>query len=239
MGTVASIELPDGAVAVLTDIRTLLEEVEARFSLSRPTSELSRIAIGEMTLMDASDAVRRAYANALLWRTATDGAFTPNRPDGVIDLNGIVKAEAIAAAGSALDAAGLPSWTVNIGGDLLTRGRDPRGGAWTIGIVDPSVPGGQLCAITLEGSRRAVATSGTIERGDHLWLGSTTATCEFVQVTVVAADIVTADVLATAIAAGGSKTLDDATAHWDIDVLTADRAGRLRATPGMRSALVA
>lgn len=239
MGTVASMEAPAGAETVLGDIRSMLDDVEARFSLYRDDSELSRVASGELQLMNSSAELRRSYADALLWRNATRGAFTPNRPDGVVDLNGIVKAEAIAATGSILDAAGLPWWTVNIGGDLLTRGSDPRGFAWTIGIVDPADSTAQLCAITLDGTRRAVATSGTLERGDHLWLGSSAGSGDFVQVTVVADDIVAADVLATAIAAGGAEALDDATARWSVDVLTVDRVGALMATPGIRSALAA
>jgi thiamine biosynthesis lipoprotein len=52
---------------------------------------------------------------------------------------------------------------------------------------------------------------------------------------VVADDIITADVLATAIISGGSTALDDLTARFNVDVLTVDREGCLRATPGMRA----
>jgi len=55
-------------------------------------------------------------------------------------------------------------------------------------------------------------------------------------VTVVANDIVTADVLATAIVAGGRATLDLATDSWPIDVLATAR-GELVATPGIRAIL--
>ena len=47
--------------------------------------------------------MRACYSRALRWRSRTDDAFTPHRPDGVIDLSGIVKAEAMAAAGDVLD----------------------------------------------------------------------------------------------------------------------------------------
>jgi thiamine biosynthesis lipoprotein len=43
---------------------------------------------------------------------------------------------------------------------------------------------------------------------------------------------VTADVLATTIIAGGPAALDQICATWDVDVLTIDRAGELRMTPG-------
>ena len=49
-----------------------------------------------------------------------------------------------------------------------------------------------------------------------------------------AADIVTADVLATAIVAGGLPMLDRATDGWDIEVLAVRAGGELLATPGFR-----
>jgi thiamine biosynthesis lipoprotein len=49
-----------------------------------------------------------------------------------------------------------------------------------------------------------------------------------------AADIVTADVLATAILAGGREHLDDVTARFSIDVLTVAADGEITATPGLQ-----
>ena len=83
----------------------------------------------------------------------------------------------------------------------------------------------------LGGTRRALATSGSAQRGDHIWRGGELAPADFVQVSVMADDIVTADVLATAIVAGGPAALDDITDRWDVDVLTVARNGRLMATP--------
>jgi thiamine biosynthesis lipoprotein len=169
------------------------------------------------------------YATALGWRGETGGAFTPHRPDDAIDLNGIVKAWAMAEAGRAL---GDGDWCLNVGGDVLVSGQ-AAGAPWVVGIVDPAARASLLTAVPLVGGRRAAATSGSAERGDHIWTRGREA-AEFVQVTVVADDIVTADVLATAIVSGGAATLDDLTARFDVDVLTVDREGALRATPGMR-----
>jgi thiamine biosynthesis lipoprotein len=83
------------------------------------------------------------------------------------------------------------------------------------------------------GTRRALATSGSAERGDHIWTAGTRG-AEFVQVSVAAADIVMADVLATAIVAGGTAMLHRATDHWDVDVLAVRRDGELLGTPGFR-----
>ena len=228
MGTVASVDGPD---ELIPSIQGILERYESRYSLYRPESELSSIARGTVKLPDASDELIATYTRALAWRGRTDGAFTPHRPDGVLDLNGIVKAEAIERAGVLLDESGCPEWAVNVGGDILTRSAEP------IGIVDPHRPGSLLCSVVLRDGRRALATSGSAERGDHIWLGGSRAPARFVQVTVIADDIVTADVLATAIVAGGPTALDDLTDRWDIDVLAVDREGALVATPGFRHAL--
>jgi thiamine biosynthesis lipoprotein len=52
---------------------------------------------------------------------------------------------------------------------------------------------------------------------------------------VAASDIVTADVLATAIMAGGAAALTLATSRWDVDVLAVKNDGGLLATPGFRN----
>src|SRR6478752_5699172 len=126
-------------------------------SLYRPDSEASRLARGELTLRTASAQMRERYAEAHEWRLRTEGAFTPERPDGVLDLSGIIKGHAIREAGTSLLALGRRDWCLNAGG--------------------------------------------------------------VVQVTVAAGDIVTADVLATAIVAGGTRMLDRAADNWDVAVL--------------------
>jgi thiamine biosynthesis lipoprotein len=230
MGTMAS--LSTAAAFAPGIVETVFDAYEQRFSLFRPGSELSTIAAGELRLDDASPEMIAMYTEALDWRRRTEGAFSPNRPDGAIDLDGIVKAAAMRDAGAALDASGCGAWTLVVGGDLLASGP----GA-SIGVVDPFERGALACAVVLAGRRRAVATSGSAERGDHIWLGGRIAPADFVQVTVVADDIVTADVLATAVVAAGPEGLDDLCDRWPIDLYAIDRAGRAVATPGFRAAL--
>jgi FAD:protein FMN transferase len=222
MGTVVSLEPP----LRVPQVETIFADYDERFSLFRPTSELSQVRNGK-PLHESSEQLRDAYALALDWRDKTGGAFTPHRPDGVIDLSGIVKALAMDAAGRVLR--DKRNWLLNAGGDVLASGP----GA-TVGITNPRDRLGLLTSVMLVDGRRAVATSGIAERGDHIWGRDT-----FAQVTVVADDIITADVLATAIMAGGWDTLNLATGGWDVDVLAIDRAGNLAATPGMRTLVAA
>lgn len=232
MGTVVSLrtETPI-AIPMLLAVEEVFAEVDARFSLYRPDSELSRVADGRLSLDAAGDELRDAYADALGWSSRTLGSFTPHRPDGVIDLAGLVKAVAIERAGAVLDAAGIDDWFIDCGGDALER-RRPSRAARSVGIADPDRRGAILTAISLSGSRRAVATSGTSERGEHIWgRGS-----GLRQVTVCADDIVCADVYATAVLAGGTELIDALTASADIDVLALRTDGEVVATGGIRLA---
>jgi len=233
MGTVASVELPTGYSWVLPRIETIFRDIDHVFSLYRPDSELTRIAAGAIPLTEASAAVLASYDRSNEWRIATSGLFTPHRPDGVLDLNGIVKAEAIESAGRLLDEVECPTWSLNVGGDILVRS---DAGPSATGVADPADSSAILCSVLLGHSRTALATSGSSQRGDHIWRRGELRPAEFVQVSVMADDIVTADVLATAIVAGGPGNLDDITDRWDVDVLTVDRRGRLMATPGFERA---
>jgi thiamine biosynthesis lipoprotein len=238
MGTVVSLTVPEGPGAddAVARVMGVFQRFDSRYSLYRPESELSRVARGELPLTDTSEELRRTYAEALHWRDETGGAFTPHRPDDVIDLNGTVKALAMQGAADVLLDAGIDDWCLNAGGDVLCAGVQPDGLAWTIGVVDPGDRAALLFAITLVGTRHAVATSGSAERGDHIWR-STAIDRGYVQATVVADDIETADVLATAIIAGGPATLSHVVDHWPVDVLTVDRNGAMSATPGISAAL--
>lgn len=238
MGTTVSLCVLDGDMPFET-IADLFAAADARFSLYLADSELSLVASGARRLDGSSEELLDAYTAAIGWRNATDGAFNPNRPDGVIDLNGIVKAETMHKAGAALDAAGCANWSLVVGGDLLASGRAADGSPWQTGIVDPRDRAALICSVPLLGSRRAIATSGSAERGDHIWRGGAQAVAEFSQVTVVADDIVTADVLATAIIAGGRVTLDDVTDRWPVDVLAITPDHALSANPGFSALLAA
>ncbi len=201
------------------------DRYDETFSLYRPDSELSRVASGGLALTEASAMLRDAYSAAIDWRSVTAGAFTPNRPDGVVDLDGIVKALAIEEAGQLL---GPSRWCLNVGGDVLVSGD-----GWTVGVVDPDDRGALLCSFRLGAPRRAIATSGISERGEHVWGRAD----DFAQVTVIADDIVTADVLATAILADGAAFRDTASTRWPVDLATVTRDGRIEMTPGARATL--
>lgn len=242
MGTVVSLVTPGSlpAPAVRAAVADAFTVRDARFSRYRPDSEAARVAGGGQALMAASEEMRDAYARAMAWSRETGGAFTPHRPDGTIDLSGTIKAEAIATAGEVLCAAGERAWMLNAGGDILWAGAGPSQGGegerpWRVGIVDPIDRAALLCRLDAPSGHRAVATSGTAERGEHIWRPRD-GQDRLVQVSVMAADIVIADVLATAILAGGPALIPDALRRFGVDVLCVDRAGGILATDGFRQA---
>ncbi|WP_382306124.1 FAD:protein FMN transferase [Herbiconiux sp. UC225_62] len=234
MGTAVSLrfahDLP--TAATLARVEEAFREFDHRFSLYRGDSEISRVARGEIPLHRASVPLREGYAESVEWMRRTDGSFTPHRPDGVVDLSGLVKAKAIEAAGRILDSAGATDWLLNAGGDILSQGSFD-GAPWQVGIVDPDDRTVLLCALGFSGTRRALATSGTAERGEHIWRIGTPGAPAFRQVSVLADDIVTADVLATAILSGGPTRSQTMLDEFDVDALMVDDLGRLTATPGL------
>lgn len=235
MGTVVSVQshvpLERSTEDALLAAFAVLEDM---FSLYRPDTEASRFAHREVALRDTSPEFRQVYNAAVGWRALTEGAFTPHRPDGVVDLSGIVKALAIADAGRALEEGGVRDWCINAGGDVLTAGVDAVGAPWVAGVVDPDDRAALVSQAVTGPGRRAVATSGVAERGEHVWRIGADAT--FCQVTVVAEDIVTADVLATAILAGGPTMLERAHRLADVEVLAWTFGGDAWASPAFRAA---
>ncbi len=251
MGTVVSAEWTP-ALAPITSELTIEGEFskwDERFSLYRPESELSRIARGELNMTEASTQLRSVYEEAVDWRIRTNGAFTPHRPDGVIDLNGIVKALAIRRAGAVFDSVGITDWCINAGGDLLFAAEPFAADLFAadlfaaeslpriVGIVDPGNRSKLLCSVSLVAPHRAVATSGNSERGDHIWRSLAASDSTFSQVSVFADDIVTADVLATAIVSGGPETLRLVTERWPVDVIAVDQDDTILMTPAIRAQL--
>jgi FAD:protein FMN transferase len=230
MGTVVTVVTTAPLDPATSDaVQEAFRALDERFSPYKQESEASLVGHARMGLKSASAEYQEMYWAAIAWSEATDRAFTPHRPDGVIDLSGVVKARGIQAAGDVLVRHGHRGWCLNAGGDVLVAGVQDTGEPWVVGIVDPDDRTVLWTQFATRPGRLAVATSGIQERGEHVWRMAADDT--FSQVTVAAADIETADVLATAILAGGVTTLQLAQAKYDIDVLACGHDGRIWASP--------
>lgn len=210
MGTVVSLRIPDrfeaAHAASVAGVRNVLAMYDETYSMYRTESPLSRLARGEVTLAELDDDIRDTYARAIDWRNRTGGAFTPHRSDGVIDLTGIVKADAIAAGAEVLRANGIDEFSLNVGGDIVVSGDT----TWPTAIGHPTDPSNVIAGVTLDSQWCAIATSGTFDRGEHIWRAVSDGPT-IISATVISHDIVVSDVWATAIISGGSALADAAT----------------------------
>jgi thiamine biosynthesis lipoprotein len=161
-------------------------------------------------------------------------------PQNTFDPSGLVKTWAAQNAANVLLAAGITDFTMNAGGDVFISDGASQDIDWRIGISKTvsiaSPDAGVLTVIDLHGTDfRALATSGSAERGDHIWdpkAPNKEVAKELLQVSVVARDLVTADVWATAAFAEGARAVDHLDKIDGIEALFVLANGELAATSG-------
>ena len=212
----------------------ILDAADRRFSPYRVDSELSRINRGERLV--ASPEMVEVLGLADDARAASGGAFDCHDPSGRLDTNGIVKGWAAQRAADALVGGGIRSFCLNAGGDVVVRGAPEPGRRWHVAVRSPT---GENPLAVLALPDAAVATSGSYERGDHIWdRRPAHAGRPLASVTVVADDLGTADVLATTLFVLGPEGIDWAVARYGCVVLAMDARGGLH-TGGDLSPLLA
>lgn len=219
MGTAMTFDVrsPGAEPAVAAAVQFIVD-AEKQFSWRNPDSELSNLRRGTLRPDEYSPSLREILEIANKAYDDSQGAFDIRRPDGQLDTDGIVKGWAVQRASDLLTAAGLRDFSINAGGDVTVVGRPEPDRLWQVGLRDPQ--DAQRVSMILKITDAAVATSGTYERGFHIWDGRTGLAADaWVAVTVVAADLITADVLATSVMALGRQGPDWAVAHDAIWVL--------------------
>jgi thiamine biosynthesis lipoprotein len=217
MGTVFSLAVPEQADADLlaaawSDACGLLRRIEEIYSPFIADSPVSRIRDGRLspadldTQADLSPAEAADFREVLglcaQLRAETFGAFDAwavgERPN--FDPCGAVKGWAAERASRLLAERGLPEHLLNAGGDVRLRS---TGTEWNVGVEDPHRPDRIL--VRLRRTEGAVATSGTRQRGAHVWdPRRRRPAAGLVQASVTGPDLALADGYATAaIALGG------------------------------------
>ncbi|MEU8656642.1 FAD:protein FMN transferase [Actinoplanes philippinensis] len=210
MGTVVSIELADDLPEprlreLVASTCAWLHEVDARFSTYQADSEVCRFRRGELRLEDCSDDLRLVLDRcADLWRDT--GGYFDAYAGGQLDPSGYVKGWSVEVASERLAAAGSTRHYIGAGGDIRMRGSGPGGRPWRVGVRHPWQA--DKLAWVLEVTDGAVATSGTYERGAHVWNPVSGAPATGLRsVTVVGPDLAVADAWATAALAMGEPGL--------------------------------
>jgi thiamine biosynthesis lipoprotein len=206
----------------------VLRQADATFSTYREESEVSAVNRGELALVDASADVHAVVAIGQALQLRSGGAFRIRNAEGALDLDGVVKGWAADRAAQVLKRDGVREFCLNAGGDVAV-GRGPAGAAtWNVGVRSPDDPAVMLAVLAVADT--AVATSGAYERGPHIVDGRTGAPAGgLLSATVVAEDLTTADVLATAVFALGEPGVEWALGHGARGVLALSAEGVLSA----------
>jgi thiamine biosynthesis lipoprotein len=217
-----------------------LGRLEAVFSTFRADSQISRVNRGELHLLDCDPEVVQVLDACTWLEHASQGAFRARRPGEAtaLDPAGFVKGWAAERAATKLDDAGLGHWYLSVGGDLLARGTRGDGQPWLVAVADPLQAGATV--VTLPVVDAAVATSGTSERGHHLWDGRTDqAPNDLAAVTVTGPTLTWADALATTAFALGLEGVDWVSRFDGYEALAIHADGRLQASTSLASRLFA
>ena len=224
----------------LTRACAFLHAADAVFSLYKPESPLSQLARGETKVADCPEIVEEIWNACEAWSSVTDGWFSAFTPERIFDPSGVVKTWAAAEAGRLLKDSGLTDFGVNAGGDVWLADGVTGEHGWKVGISKPvtiaSPEAGILTVFDLFNSpMRAVATSGTAERGLHIWNPRSYefAENELIQVTVIADDLIKADVWATAAFAEGPDAVARLNRVPNLEALFVLRDGGLAGTDGL------
>ncbi|MDX3456362.1 FAD:protein FMN transferase [Streptomyces sp. ME02-8801-2C] len=204
-----------------------LHEVDARFSPFKPDSEVSRLDRGELGYGELSADLTEVLGLCEEYRVATRGAFDVRLPGRGLDPCAMVKGWAVQRAADRLEAAGVRTYCLNAGGDVVAAGRP-----WRVGVRHPE-HADQLCAV-LELTDGGVATSARYERGDHILDGRTGRPATgLLSLTVVAPTLTEADATATAAFAMGAEGIDWAAARKGCEVFAVDADRQVFRTPGL------
>jgi thiamine biosynthesis lipoprotein len=205
-----------------------LRATDLVFSTYRPDSPVSRLSRGEIGLADCPPEVAEVLALGEQARVESGGAFDVRRLDAegtsVLDPSGVVKGWAAQRASAALLALGGTDFCLSAGGDIVCHVASGDSPDWQVGIEDPHDPTRVLAVVPVADG--AVATSGLTHRGGHVVDARTgEVPCGLASVTVVARDLVTADIDATAAFALGPEALAWLTSRPDRAGLVVEQDG--------------
>ena len=223
----------------------IMHEADEIFSLYKKESPVSRLAAGQTSLDKLPAVVAEIWDECERIEKLTGGWFCAFTPQNTFDPSGLVKSWAAKRAADSMVAAGIDDFTLNAGGDIYIADGTSDADSWRVGISKPvsiaSEDAGALAVIDLRDTVfRGVATSGSAERGSHIWNPKNPdqdPAKALQQITVIAKDVVIADVWATAAYAEGIDSLRRLHAQPDLEALAVMADGQLAATPGFQALL--
>lgn len=205
MGMPVIIKINDSNVTeeVFEEIFNYLISIDERFSTYKKNSEITLYNEKKIIKEDLSDDMKKVLELSEKTKKETNGFFDIVY-DGKIDPSGLVKGWAIYNASEILRKKGFKNFYVEIAGDIEIAGLNNEGKKWAIGIRNPFDKKENVKVVYL--SDKGIATSGTYERGEHIYNPKDKRRdIEIVSITVIGPNIYEADRFATAAFAMGEK----------------------------------
>lgn len=223
----------------LDKIFDLWASIDDRFSTYKDSSEITSINRGEVDEAKYSPEMQEIFSLADKTSIETDGYFNIKRPDGFFDPSGLVKGWAIQKGAMLAQGLGFDSYYLEIGGDIQTRGRDERGGLWSVGIRNP-FDRTQVVKV-LYPRDAGVATSGSAARGQHIYNphAPESSLSDIVSITVIGPNIYEADRFATAAYAMGEHGIHFINSLEGFEAYAIDQSGIATMTDGIDKYLMA
>lgn len=169
------------------------------------------------------------------------------RPELSLDLCGIAKGHALDRLAETCVAHGLAAFLMELGGEVVARGRHPDGRTWQIGVEAPTGEGSAIRHVAaVEGAALATsgdAVNGYVHRGRRyshiIEPGGRPAGSALASVTAASTTAMTADALATALYAMGPKAGPDFANAHSIEALFLMKDGRVETVGGFEARLLA
>jgi thiamine biosynthesis lipoprotein len=236
MGMSISLVVPDDEIRP-EDMDAVFAEflaVDTQFSPFKRESEISRLNRGEIVERELTPRMREILTLCEYAKHKTGGYFDIIRPDGTIDLCGMVKGWAIKNASHQLADMGFANFCVAAGGDIQCHGLNGEGEEWTVGIRHPFMRDEVVKVLRPVGC--GVATSGNYIRGDHVYNPHTGqfGSDNIVSLTVIGPDVMEADCYATAALAMGRGGINFIEKTPGLEAYEIDSFGTARMTSGLK-----
>ena len=228
MGMPISVDIPacDDAHIFLA-VETIFRDCDNKFSTYIADSEVMAVQRGERDASSVSVELMHVWSLCEYYTERTGGYFS-HYYKGLFDPTGLTKAYAIQLAVDLLERLGYVRFCINAGGDIAVRS---DGKPWVLGLQHPQDMSAVMGTVSL--TNGALATSGTYVRGSHIIDPVHGSEPDCISVTVTGPDIITEDVLATALfAMGRSRGIAFMRDQRGYEALFIDHALSPVATPG-------
>ncbi len=198
MPVIVEIADPNAVGEDFEKVFSYFKHIDDKFSVYKSDSEITKINEGKIKENEWSREIEEVFELSEKTKKETGGFFDIQKADGKYDPSGLVKGWAIYNATKLLKKNGFKNFYVEAGGDIQVSGKNKEDKTWKIGIRNPFNVGQIIKVVYLKD--RGIATSGTYERGQHIYNPKDRAKSitEIVSLSVIGPNVYEADRFVTA-----------------------------------------